>query len=249
MKNNPLNRRFVAINRISESGPNEKFWPVVFLDGCNLRCPYCLNESIVQLSGTPEYIPAHEILGHLEIWGEEGCMISGGEPCVPHTDCDIKDVVKFLSKVSKQIGIATNGSFPQILKSLIDEKLVSYVALDCKFSPVSSNRCFKSNSIQAKSDFCLKVKESLDLLKQWHTENSNAMSEVRTTVYPGLIEEDDIVEIGKLVHEKSVWVLQQYRQHAAFGSDPVVPYAKERLMSLHQLAKASCSSNVLLRWP
>lgn len=242
-----LDRRFVGINRISEAGPSGKFWPVVFLGGCNLRCPYCLNSEIVEPSGSTKYIPLDEIIARLDEWWESGVMISGGEPCMPHPSCGIIEVVKALSGNGRKVGVSTNGSWPGELNDLLLTGRVSYVALDCKTSPL---RCPSSvSSLGGPEDLLSRMGLSMFIVQKWHDRHQNVMSEIRTTLYPPLVGQYDIRKIGMMIPRESTWVLQQYRKHSAFGSAEVEPYSEEKVKELFALAKSVRGFNVEMRWP
>lgn len=105
----------------------------VFLQGCNFRCPFCHNSSLL---GAPEQpaIPEEELLAFL---GKrqgllDGVCITGGEPTLH------KDLPQLLSGI-KAMGFAvkldTNGYRPDVLKSLVSQGLVDYVAMDIKNCP------------------------------------------------------------------------------------------------------------------
>lgn len=111
-------------------------WPgrvaaVVFTRGCNFRCPWCHNRSLVEPALFPPALPEEEVLSHLARRRGllTGVVVSGGEPTL-HTD-----LVPFLRKV-KEMGYAvkldTNGSRPEFLGQLLTEGLVDRVAVDYK---------------------------------------------------------------------------------------------------------------------
>ena len=107
----------------------------VFFGGCNFRCPFCHNASLV----TPERLKETEVLPDEAFFDFlkkrqgrlEGVCISGGEP----TLCP--DLHGFIGKI-KELGylvkLDTNGYRPDVLRSLIGGGLVDYVAMDIKNS-------------------------------------------------------------------------------------------------------------------
>ena len=105
----------------------------VFLQGCNFRCPFCHNSSLL---GAPEQpaIPWEELMGFLQkrIGLLDGVCITGGEPTLQ------KDLPELLAQI-KALGFAvkldTNGYRPAVLKELVKQKLVDYVAMDIKNCP------------------------------------------------------------------------------------------------------------------
>jgi pyruvate formate lyase activating enzyme len=246
-----LNKRIVSINKISEAGPANAFWPVVFTAGCNLRCPYCLNSYIVESPKKLLTMSMEQVLAKLDEWGEEGVMISGGEPCLPNEDCTISDLVKALAVNGRKVGISTNGSYPDILKSLLDENLLSFVALDCKFGPTCK---FTNEKKAVMIGACLGMHddmyESLMVVHNWHNQCPEAQSEIRMTMYPPLVEEADVVQVGKFIHPKSRLILQQYRENQAFRDKPAVkPYPEEEIERIKTLIGSSDKFPVEIRWP
>ena len=104
---------------------------LIFTRGCNFRCPFCHNSSLIENNDSTQQISEDDVLKYLEKRRGllDGVCISGGEPLLQ------KDIYKFIKKV-KDMGYAvkldTNGSSPVKLKELIDAKLVDYVAMDIK---------------------------------------------------------------------------------------------------------------------
>lgn len=106
---------------------------VVFIKGCNFRCGYCHNPSLViprLVECTPD-IPSEAVLTYLKARRHwlDGVVVSGGEPTLQ------PDLVQFLERV-QQLGLAvkldTNGTHPEVLTELFWKKLVNFVALDVK---------------------------------------------------------------------------------------------------------------------
>ena len=103
----------------------------VFTYGCNLRCPYCHNASLVVEK--PILIKEDEFFSFLNkrVGILDGVCVSGGEPLLN------KDIGTFLKKIKDlgyKVKLDTNGTNPKLLEELIDENLVDYVAMDVKNS-------------------------------------------------------------------------------------------------------------------
>lgn len=167
----------------------------VFLQGCNFRCPFCHNTSLVM--GTDE-ISEDEVLRFLNTRQGllEGVAITGGEPLLS------KELPDFLRKI-KALGfktkVDTNGSFPEKLRSLIGDGLVDYVAMDVKNSP-------EKYAETAGSDGMLdNVRQSVALLM-----NSAVPYEFRTTVVDELHEPSDFEAIGKWLKGAQRYFLQGF---------------------------------------
>ena len=106
----------------------------VFTAGCNLRCPFCHNSELVLPERKPALMDAESFFSFLKKRQGilEGVCVTGGEPLLQ------KDIVPFLRRI-KGLGFAvkldTNGCFPNLLRSLVEEGLVDFVAMDIKNSP------------------------------------------------------------------------------------------------------------------
>lgn len=169
----------------------------VFTSGCNLRCPFCHNAGLVtHIDG--QYITSEEVLDFLATRKNklEGMCLTGGEPLLN------SDVAEFLYKV-KQMGFSvkldTNGTFPELLESIIKGGLADYVAMDIK------NSADKYNLTCGREVNMRNILKSVELLKCGKTDY-----EFRTTVVRQLHDEADIESIAKWLSGAKVWYLQQF---------------------------------------
>lgn len=105
----------------------------VFLQGCNFRCPFCHNSPLLG-SHAPEPISREQLLSFLK--GRQGLLdgvcITGGEPTLQP---DLPELLSDIKALGYAVKLDTNGSRPEVLKSLVAQKLVDYVAMDVKNSP------------------------------------------------------------------------------------------------------------------
>ncbi|NLL56263.1 MAG: anaerobic ribonucleoside-triphosphate reductase activating protein [Clostridiales bacterium] len=172
----------------------------VFTGGCNFRCPFCHNSSlVVDIKNAPS-ISQTEIINYLEKRKGilDGVCVSGGEPLMQ------KNLKRFLTKVKElgyQIKIDTNGSYPDILQSLIDQKLVDYVAMDIKNSPEK----YALTTGLANIDLD-KIKQSVNILM-----DSNIDYEFRTTTVKEFHTKQDFEAIAKWLKESKKYFLQNYK--------------------------------------
>lgn len=103
----------------------------LFTGGCNLRCPFCHNASLVLQPDASEVYEESYILEYL---GKrrgllDGVCITGGEPLLNR---DLKDFIKKVKELGYSVKLDTNGSFPDRLAELVSDGLIDYVAMDVK---------------------------------------------------------------------------------------------------------------------
>jgi len=177
-----------------------KIASMVFLPGCNFRCSFCFNPELIFESDKIEDVDEKEIFEFLvkqKKW-IDAVVISGGEPTLQ------KDLIDFISKI-KELGflvrIYTNGTTPDVLKQLTDEKLIDSIAMDIK-APLTEEDYERITNTE---NFLKNVKESISLIM-----NSDLNYEFRTTVVPGMHSEKDIEEIAKYITDANLFVLQKF---------------------------------------
>jgi len=189
----------------------------LFTAGCNFRCPFCHNASLVLPCEPHERYSEEEVLRFLEKRQGilDGVCVTGGEPLL-HSSLD-----RFLEQV-KALGYAvkldTNGTNPDILAALIDEGLVDYVAMDIKNSP-------EKYSLTAGRDVDMDaVRRSVSILME-----NKVKYEFRTTVVGGYHTADDFREIGEWLRGAEAYFLQNFVDSGAL-LDPETQGASESEM-------------------
>lgn len=157
----------------------------LFTAGCNLRCPFCHNASLVINPDMSAGINTTEILDYLKKRQGilEGVCISGGEPLLQP---DIKEFIQQIKELGYSVKLDTNGCFPDKLKDLVDSGLIDYVAMDIK------NCKEKYPLTVGREDFDISpIEKSVEFLKEGHVDY-----EFRTTVVKELHNVDDTQDIG-----------------------------------------------------
>lgn len=174
----------------------------VFTVGCSFRCPFCHNPELVLVTHNSQLVTNQEKdffkflktrKGKLE-----GVCITGGEPTIQ------PDIIKFIKKIKKldyAVKLDTNGTRPDILKKIIDEKLVDYIAMDIKNQP---RRYDETTGTKGDIE---RIKLSVNLIMY-----SRIPYEFRTTVVPGIHVENDLLEIAKWIKGSRAYWLQTYRE-------------------------------------
>lgn len=172
---------------------------VVFTKGCNFRCPFCHNASLVTHIKDSGDISADEVLSFLKkrVGLLDGVAISGGEPLMHEQICDFIADVRSLGY---KIKLDTNGSYPQRLKKLIDGKMLDYIAMDIK------NSRQKYDITAGQSHMYDRIDQSITLIMQ-----SGVDYEFRTTVINELHEISDFESIGKRVEGAKKYYLQTFK--------------------------------------
>lgn len=177
----------------------EKVACTVFTGGCNLRCPFCHNSSLVIRCNECEIIPEKEFFAFLEKRRGilDGVCVTGGEPLLQ------PDLENFLMRVKAGgflIKLDTNGFFPDKLKSLVAQDLVDYVAMDIKSSPENYESAAGVNGLDLS-----RVRESIDYLL---TEPVDY--EFRTTVVNGLHDDVSLRGAAELIRGAKRYFLQRF---------------------------------------
>jgi pyruvate formate lyase activating enzyme len=211
---------------------------VLFTSGCNLRCPYCHNAGLVLRPADYEIVPQEKIIGFLKKRKDwvDGICLTGGEPCI------FEDLPDFLRRIKKEaevkVKLDTNGTEPEMLKLLIRQKLVDYVAMDIK-APLEDNKYNKAAGVKVS---LYKIKESIKILMDAPVEY-----EFRTTVVPTLHTADDILAIAKYIAGARKLFLQNFNPKEEILDTKfknIKPYPKEELRQMARSATpyVSCST-------
>lgn len=105
----------------------------IFTQGCNFRCPFCHNSDLLGKEG-PEPISEETLLTFLKkrVGLLDAVCITGGEPTLHK---DLPELIRKIKDLGYLVKLDTNGSRPDVLKALVEENLLDYVAMDIKNSP------------------------------------------------------------------------------------------------------------------
>ena len=192
----------------------------VFTAGCNFRCPFCHNASLVLSPDLTDQISEEEFFAFLKKRKNilDGVCITGGEPLLQ------KDIESFIEKIREtglSVKLDTNGAYPARLKSIIDKGLVDYVAMDIKNSK-------EKYPITAGADVDIeKISESVDILM-----NSDIDYEFRTTVVKELHSVEDMKNIGKWISGAKKYFLQSFTDSGEIIEDGFSAHSPEDMQKL-----------------
>lgn len=172
-----------------------KISAVIFTQGCNFCCPYCHNPELI---GKKEKERGKRIIEFLQTrMGKlDGVVITGGEPTLHK---DLPEFIKQIKDLGFAVKLDTNGTNPEMLQQLIDEKLIDYVAMDIK-APIDKY----SDVVCAHVDTD-KILKSIEILK-----NSDIAYEFRTTVVKSQLSCADFEKIGALIQGAPIYYLQKF---------------------------------------
>jgi len=171
---------------------------IVFLQGCNFKCPYCHNPELVDPQLFKPGIREKEVLEflHMRRGKLDAVTITGGEPTI---QSDLESFIRQIKKMGFAVKLDTNGSQPQVIKAFLAENLLDFIAMDIK-APLDKYK----NIVNAQVDF-ESIKESISLILK-----AEIPYEFRSTVVESQLEEDDIFKIGELIAGANNYVLQKF---------------------------------------
>ncbi len=171
----------------------------IFTGGCNFRCPFCHNASLVTHITSDTLLQENNILAYLNtrVGILEGVCITGGEPTLQP---DLKEFLVKLKALGFLIKLDTNGTNPILLKELIQEKLVDYIAMDIKNSKDKYEKTIGISPF----DISL-VSQSIRIII-----DSGIAHEFRTTVVKELHTLEDFRDISTMIAGCSHYYLQAF---------------------------------------
>ena len=196
----------------------------VFTGGCNLRCPFCHNGSLVR---TPNAFDSAEteVLAYLQ--KRKGLLdavcISGGEPLL---QSDLSAFITAVKGMGYLVKLDTNGALPERLLPLLESGLLDYIAMDVKSSPAGYP---KATGIQ--SDFAPFAK-SIAAIRQ-----SGIPHEFRTTVVKGIHEKQDLAAIAELLGDE-LYFLQGFVDSGDLLGEGNAAFSKEEMQALLDAVRA-----------
>ena len=188
---------FSGIEKLSLQDFDTKLSCVLFVENCNFRCPFCHNGPLVLEHDNPK-IPWSDITSFLK--KRQGVLdavvFSGGEPTLMK---DLKDKIKEVKEMGYLVKLDTNGTNPKLVKELVEEHLIDYIAMDIKNGLARYHETIDSNIDLSK------MLETIEYLK------SNVIDyEFRTTLVKEFHDEKAILDMAKLVSGANKLFLQKF---------------------------------------
>lgn len=224
---------FVGTSLVDYPG---KVASVVFVGGCNFSCPYCFNIDLVVYPDDMEDIPEEEVLEKVTQRRDfiDGVVVSGGEPTL---EPQLTEFLKRVRELGLLVKLDSNGSRPQVLEKILRENLVDFIAMDYK-GPISGYEDLAGASLDTET-----ISLSTRLIM-----GSRVDYEFRTTIHPGLLQPEDILQIARELKGAKKYVLQPF--HAKACLDPSIGFPPQGYMKNFQAALESVKGNfgeVLIR--
>ena len=206
---------FVSINKLTLLDYPEKVACVLYTPTCNFMCPYCHNwETLIEEHLSP--LSFDDILSFLKKRQGimDGVVISGGEPTLMD---DLPEKIKKIKELGYLVKLDTNGSNPEMLKELINNQLIDYVAMDIKHSFSKYYDVIVNKNINLDD-----LKESIEILME-----NKIDFEFRITLIEEYHDVESIYEIGKLLEGSKKLFLQQYKLSDGVRDKSLHPVSEE----------------------
>lgn len=217
---------------------------VVFFAGCNFRCPYCQNSSLLSLDSGHE-VDAEYLRRRIEVGRDllDAIVITGGEPLLQPEG--IEDVAGIARDLGLKLLLDTNGSRPNVVRKLLKAGLIDRVALDVKapFTPEDYTRVAGPIG----GTLYREVEKTLEICN-----DSRVEIEARTTVAPGVSDEPEFIErIASAIKGRcDAYYLQQFDNTGDVLDQELKakdPPSRERMMELAEGALAAGLKNVSIK--
>ena len=230
--------RIGGLEKLSLIDYPAKIAATIFTAGCNFRCGYCHNGELVDLTEAKKHpnISEKNVFDFLNSRQGllDGVCLTGGEPT---SHSDLPSFIKKIKQLGFLVKLDTNGSNPEMLKKLLEENLLDFMAMDIKASrekyPETTGPTINLDNIQ----------KSVSLIKE-----SGLNYEFRTTIFPPLIDEKELKKIGQWIEGAECFVLQQFRPEKTLDKtfQEIKPYSEDKLKILAKIIEPFVE-RVLLR--
>ena len=203
----------------------------IFTAGCNFRCPFCHNASLVIDTSANETIPEEEIFRFLTKRQGilDGVCISGGEPLIQD---GIEEFIRQIKETGYDVKLDTNGSFPDKLIRLVEAGLIDYVAMDIKNSQEHYGRTIGIEDYDIRD-----VHRSVKYLM-----SGKVPYEFRTTVVREFHQRSDFASIGRWIRGAREYYLQQFVDSGDLIRPGLHGYNKEIMEQALEVVKKDVES-------
>lgn len=197
---------------------------VIFLGGCNFRCPFCQNSGLVLETSHQPSIDPGEILKFLKRRTGilDGVCITGGEPT---SSSDLPELCRAIKDLGFLVKLDTNGSQPKMVKDLVSDGLLDMVAMDIK-----SSKEHYADAAGIPGINLAPIEETADFLL-----HGKLPYEFRTTAVKELHTEEDFKSIGKWIAGADAYFLQAYKDAPTVMKRGFTSFDKPELLKFRSL--------------
>ncbi len=173
---------------------------VLFTGGCNFRCPYCHNADLVENWGRLDDVPLDYVLAHFRKFKDwlDRVVVTGGEPTIHR---GLGRLIGRLKEAGLLVKLDTNGSNPAVLRALLRDGLLDFVAMDLKGPLEYYDRWCGVPDVDANA-----VRESVAIIME-----AEADHEFRMTVVPFLHKEKDVYAVAEYLKGAKRFTIQEFR--------------------------------------
>ena len=202
----------------------------IFLSGCNFDCPYCHNPDLAKgcSARNAEFDPGN-VYRFIETRKGflDGAVISGGEPTLQE---DLFDLCRHIKNMGYPVKLDTNGSRPRVIKRLIAEGLIDYIAMDLKTDPIKYATYIKPDCNMTA------ILSSVEIIME-----SAVAYEFRTTCVKPIVTAQIVENICRLIKGARMYALQRFHNgemlHPEFFKETNYEYTDDELMQLQAVAE------------
>ncbi len=204
----------------------EKVACTIFTAGCNFRCPFCHNASLVTHIDLEKNISVEQILNFLKKrWRVlDGVCISGGEPLLQP---ELEDFIRRIKEIGYHVKLDTNGSNSRLLRRLTEQKLVDYVAMDIKNAPGKYGITIGIEDYNMDEIF-----RSVEFLL-----SGTIPYEFRTTIVREFHKREDFGAIGRWIRGAERYYLQSFQDSGDLIRPGLRAYTKEILVQALEIVR------------
>jgi len=217
--------KIYGFNKSSESGP-DSFGISIFLNGCNMKCPYCMNSRVCEAVPDLEIVPLGTIKEYVMDNEIDWITISGGEPTLANLE-SLLELIEVMQSWGCSINLCTNGTYPEKLSKLI--KAVEYVTMDFKIADAALYSRWTKNGDSLALE---KVTLSKSMLLAEKQERDAFDYEIRTTLIPEYVNKKMVSEINSIIVPNERWILQQFRQTPNVEDKTLTSYSEDEIKDL-----------------
>jgi pyruvate formate lyase activating enzyme len=214
---------FDGFDKLTLVDYKDKVACILFTGGCDFRCPFCHNSSLVLLDAPRNSVPFKTIMAYLRKRKGilDGVVVSGGEPTMMP---DLREKLIAIKKLGYDIKLDTNGTNPDILIGLVEDKLVDYVAMDIKnalkdYGPITGILNPPVERIEKSIGFLLSNKVDYEfrttLVEEYHDEEKikklgEAIAGARFLYLQKFIDNENCIKRG--LHEVTLEEAQKFKK-------------------------------------